>query len=178
MEAVVHDQVANVELAGEIVVDYLDWCSVACGAHRIQNCIECALTDVGRNLEKLFAACRAMVSHLNRITVACHASEDQQQAQGVVQPLKVVQDVATRWNSCYYMAVCLLQLQTPIIVVLGQDKDRAEVVCQAVGSNWRSGGGFARSGDCHNMAKRRLFPYPFTTSATDSRFATIFQAGR
>ena len=84
--------------------------------------IKTALGQSGRRLEKLFCSCRAIVGHFNKSAPASHALEEQQRVQGSTKPLKVVQDVATRWNSQYYMVVQLLQLRTPITVVLAQDK--------------------------------------------------------
>ena len=53
IKAVVHDQAANVELAGEMLLEDVDWNTKTCGAHRIQNCVKTAFEESGRCLDNL-----------------------------------------------------------------------------------------------------------------------------
>ena len=36
-------------------------------------------------------------------------------------PVKVIQDVSTRWNSVFYILQCLVKLKLPIVTVLEDD---------------------------------------------------------
>ena len=66
IKALVHDQAANVELVGEMLLEDVDWNMITCGAHRLQNCIKTAFEDSGRRLDNLLSAYQGVVSHFNR----------------------------------------------------------------------------------------------------------------
>ena len=83
-------------------------------AHRLQNCIKRAL-DV-EDVTTLLAAARKLVGYFLRSSKATVALKMKQPA-GCC-PKKVIQDVATRWNSTYYMLQRLTELHLAIVAVL------------------------------------------------------------
>ena len=116
----VHDQAANAELAGRILLDSSNWASEVCVCHRLQNCLQSAVAGVPA-LEVLLAKCRRVVGHFKLSALATDQLM-KNQADLKMKALKPVQDVATRWNSAYYMLerlyylICILrQMKTPSI---------------------------------------------------------------
>ena len=66
--AVVHDQVANMELSLEVLKGDLGWESLHCFAHCLQLCLKAkiSINAIGR----LIGAARKLVGHFNHIVVA------------------------------------------------------------------------------------------------------------
>ncbi|XP_065193157.1 zinc finger BED domain-containing protein 4-like [Sycon ciliatum] len=93
------------------------WESNVCIAHRLQTAIRHALDlDV---VAKLLSRCRKLVGHFKHSCLAAGALESKQrQLNADAQPLKVIQDVPTRWNSAYYMIDRLLKLRVALTAVL------------------------------------------------------------
>ena len=68
---------------------------------------------------KLLSRCRKLVGHFKHSCLAAEALESKQrQLNADAQPLKVIQDVPTRWNSAYYMIDRLLKLRVALTAVL------------------------------------------------------------
>ena len=116
-----HDEAANQcsalrEAKKEALVKHpgSSWKSVVCTAHRLQNCIKRAL-DV-EDVTTLLAAARKLVSHFRHSLKATVALKMKQPAG--CRPKKVIQDVATHWNSTYYMLQRLTELHLAIVAVL------------------------------------------------------------
>ena len=86
IKAVVHDQTANVGLAGEMLVEDVNWDTITCGAHRLQNCIKMAFEESGRHLDNLLSAYREEVSRFNRSALASKVLQEQQHIQGLKKP--------------------------------------------------------------------------------------------
>lgn len=89
---------------------------VSCFAHTLQLAV-----DDGLKLEEIDIAAtkaRKLVGHFNRSTVASDALENYQHTHGETRPLKLVQDIATRWNSMYFMFCRLQKLRTAVYHVL------------------------------------------------------------
>ena len=83
MCAVVHDQAANVELAGSILLDDMNWASFTCGAQRLQNAIKTALSNcAGSILNELLTDCRKIATHFHKSSLAAEALEQEQKAKG------------------------------------------------------------------------------------------------
>ena len=120
--ACVHDQAANAGSAGTILHEECGWETVTCSAHRLQNAIKTGLTDSSRTLEKLLAKARKFVCHFKHSALATNALlEKQRQISPTLKPRKLIQDVATRWNSVYVMIWRLVELRVPVSVVLSED---------------------------------------------------------
>ena len=113
-----HDQAANVNLAGEILWEELAWENVSCSAHCLQLAIKGALEGHQRHLDRLLAKCRSLVGHFKHSALATSILDEKQRQLGIKQPLHVVQACATRWNSTFYMLRRLLQLKSPLALML------------------------------------------------------------
>ena len=66
--------------------------------------------------------CLLQVTHFNHSVVSLQALADYQLQHGVSKPLKLVKDVATRWNSQLHMAKRLLSLRVAIFSVLHDER--------------------------------------------------------
>ena len=123
--AIVHDEAANMVAASRLIKEQLGTScrSVACAAHMLQTCLRHTL-DSSKPVQKLLADGRRLVSFFHH---SSHASDNLNAAQlsyakdnniNMQQPLRVIQDVSTRWNSTYYMLKRLLDLRIHITAVL------------------------------------------------------------
>ena len=100
-------EAANAQRAGCILNKQHGGETLACGAHRLQTCIQHAL-NASRPLQNFLTRCRQLVGHFNRSALQM---ERLAAAQPKKPPLKVLQDCATRWNSSFYMCERLLRLK-------------------------------------------------------------------
>ena len=114
--AVVHDEAANAELAGRILWEDLDWPSLVCAAHHLQKAIKSTLDQ--KSLSHILARARHLVGHFKHSPLKMGRLEKKQEMLGMKVVKHVVQDCATRWNSAYMMLIRLVELQTPIQLVL------------------------------------------------------------
>ncbi|XP_070386227.1 zinc finger BED domain-containing protein 4-like [Dermacentor albipictus] len=94
------------------------WTSIQCFAHTLQLCIQCAKKDT-QNFEQLCVKARAIVGHYKRSSQARSRLKEVQVSMGL-EPLEVIQDVATRWNIEYEMMSRLLKLRVPISLNLSE----------------------------------------------------------
>ena len=74
------------------------WESINCAAHLIQLCVYIEDNLKMNTIERLLSACRRLVMHFKRSTIATTALVDRQKRSE-----KLLQDVSTRWNSTYYL---------------------------------------------------------------------------
>ena len=100
----------------------LQWDSVVCACHKLQNAIKTALSRTGPLLEDIFAKCRKVVGHFKHSNLATEALLKEQRDFGIARPKKLIQDVATRWNSSYNMLQRLVDLRSPVTAVLSKEK--------------------------------------------------------
>ena len=92
----VHDEAANVELAGTLLLDSDEWETIVCAAHRLQNAVRHGL-NASPAVVKLLALSRKMVGHFKHSALATNAlNAKQREMQPRSEPKKVVQDVPTR----------------------------------------------------------------------------------
>ena len=77
----------------------------------LQLCVEDGLKMPA--IDKALGAGRKLVSHFNKSVMSTQALLEKQRSEGQ-KPLKVIQDVSTRWNSAYLMMERLLTLRVPI----------------------------------------------------------------
>ena len=122
---IVHDEAPNMVAAARILAEKdSKWSSLVCAAHRLQTCLKHAI-DSSSPVQKLLAAARKLVTHFHHSAISTRHLLDKQighAESGDKQPLKVIQDVSTRWNSTFYMLKRLLDLKVPITSVLVDPK--------------------------------------------------------
>ena len=92
---------------------------VNCFAHTMQLAVE----DGPKlpQIEEAAIASQHLVGHFNRSTLASDALESYQRRQGT-KPIKLIQDVATRWNSTYFMFERLTKLRSAVYAVIHDSK--------------------------------------------------------
>ncbi|XP_065197184.1 zinc finger BED domain-containing protein 4-like [Sycon ciliatum] len=123
--AIVHDEARNMVAASTLLQadSDSDVQGVVCAAHMLQTCLRHAL-DSSKPVQKLLAEGRRLVGHFHHSSHATaqlnaqqvsHAKENKLTLQ---QPLRLMQDVTTGWNSMYYMLRRLLELRPHVTSVL------------------------------------------------------------
>ena len=119
--AITHDEAAGQVAAGRLLNAKAGWTSQVCMAHQMQTVIRHALEEPA--MQKMLAHCRKLVGHFKHSNLATAALEDSQKKLKLDRlPLRVVQDVCTRWNSTYYMLKRLQELRMALTVVLSDDE--------------------------------------------------------
>ena len=71
-----------------------------------------------QSMQRLLAKCRYLVGHFKHSALATKGLIKKQKTLGFKKPLRVVQEVATRWNSTFYVMQRLVQLKQPIRLYL------------------------------------------------------------
>lgn len=98
--AIMHDEAVNMVAAGRKMEEYR-WLGEVCVA--LQTVIKHA-TDTTRGVTKLLASCRHIVGQFKRSALSMEIfSKKQAELEPSSPPLKVIQDVSTRWKSTFYM---------------------------------------------------------------------------
>ena len=98
-----------------------------CVAHCLQNAMKYSLTRTTRSLSNLVAACRRVVGHFN------HSALEKQalmKKQDTLQPVTLLQDCATGWNSVFYMIKRLMRLRDLVASVLSGHRDARHLQLQ------------------------------------------------
>ena len=111
VSAIVHDNASNITLA----VQNLGWQSVPCFAHTLQLAVNNGL-EVSQ-INKLASVARKIVAHFKHSSLAMTALREKQKQLSVPQH-HLIQDVATRWNSTYFMLERLHEQRWAIYAVL------------------------------------------------------------
>lgn len=107
------------------------WCGVQCFGHTLQLCVSDAKKEVA-GFSELCAKARAIVGRYKRSAKARgRLMEIQKNMQ--LDPLEVVQDVPTRWNSEHAMMARLVKLRVPVTVELSE----CETVENLNSSEWK-----------------------------------------
>ena len=125
---VIHDEAANMVAAGRQLHNDLECESVVCATHMLQTCLQHSF-DSSQHILRLFSQPRKLVGHFHHSTLAtkalctCQTAHSDGSSSSTVdqRPVKVIQDVSTRWNSIFYMLQCLVRLKLPIMAVLEDD---------------------------------------------------------
>ena len=96
-------------------LEHLGWNNIRCFAHTLQLAVLKAVgvSDVSRAL----ARCRNLISHFNRSAKSTNLLK-KKQINLKHKSLCLIQEVATRWNSSYYMTERILNQQQPICATL------------------------------------------------------------
>ena len=103
---------------------------VQCFAHTLQLAVEEGLKKQ-EVIERAAEACRKLIGHFNRSTLASDELEAYQQRQGQ-KPLKLIQDVPTRWNSLYLMFERIEKLRSGLYHVLHDKKITKTTECEVL----------------------------------------------
>lgn len=101
---------------GKILWDDSQWVSIVCVAHRLQNAVKHAIDK--QSMQKILAKYRRLVGHFKHSALATDGLIKKQKTLGFKKSLRVVQEVATRWNSTFYMMQRLVELKQPILLYL------------------------------------------------------------
>ena len=81
---------------------------VRCFAHSLQLAVHSGLTIP--SIVSVVSQCRHLVGHFSHSVIGTHGLEEFQRQQQVPQPLHLIQDVITRWNSTFFMMKRLQKL--------------------------------------------------------------------
>lgn len=95
---VVSDNVSNITSA---VKKHFGWQHFGCYAHSLNLIVQSALSSP--EINELKVKIKTVVSHLKRSSTATEKLVNYQTNSGVKVPLKLVQEVPTRWNSTFYV---------------------------------------------------------------------------
>jgi len=74
--------------AGRILWESIEWESVVCAAHRLQNAVKYAVEK--KTMQKLLAKCRRLVGHFKHSALATNGLEEKQKALGFKPTLHLV----------------------------------------------------------------------------------------
>lgn len=116
ISAIVRDNASNMNVA----VEKLGWCDVPCFAHTLQLAINNGL-DISSVMSRLASIARKLVGHFKHSPLAMTALKEKQKHLSVPEH-HLIQDVATRWNSTYFMYERLLEQRWAIYAVLHDDQ--------------------------------------------------------
>lgn len=107
---IVSDNASNIKKAISVC---LKWKHFGCFAHTLNLIVRDALSIP--SVEELINKVRTIVGHFRRSYVSSQKLADyQRQINPDVEPLKVIQDVSTRWNSTYFMLERFTHLENAI----------------------------------------------------------------
>ena len=111
VSAVTTDNCSNIVL----VIGLAGWMRLSCFSHTLQLSVERAMAIP--EITKVLALCRRLVSHFNHSAKSSYLLKEKQQNVHHKQH-NLVQHVATRWNSTYYMVQRVLEQQQPLCATL------------------------------------------------------------
>ena len=104
--ACVHDNTANVMLAGSMLEEEDGWKNIRYAAHQLELAVNMGLEDVAA-IQKELASTQHLLGHFKKSTVSSSFLHQGQCAAGHSE-LQLISDRATQWNSTYKMARWLL----------------------------------------------------------------------
>lgn len=111
--AIVTDNAANIVSAAKLG----SWAHIPCFAHTLNLIVQYGLDEI----KDIRAKVKAVVEHFHRSSQAnakLLSTQTRMDANCVV-PLKLKNDVSTRWNSTYFMFERFLKLEEPLTVTVG-----------------------------------------------------------
>ncbi|KAL0151741.1 hypothetical protein M9458_052967 [Cirrhinus mrigala] len=137
--SVVHDNATNMVACTNQLAQDPSWGTVQgvrCAGHTLQLCINSALKK--DPVCRTVAAARRLVSHFKKSAKATTALAEKQRELNVAEH-KLVQDVATRWNSAYLMLDRLLEQRGAVSAVLKDStvSKRSDRDLELTTSQWR-----------------------------------------
>ncbi|XP_078027660.1 E3 SUMO-protein ligase ZBED1-like [Epinephelus lanceolatus] len=113
--AIVHDNASNVVAALRILEEKFGVASYRCAGHTLQLVVNHAMKDP--TIDRTLSAARGLVKHIKKSEPASTKLKQKQQQMGTPEH-KLIQDVAVRWNSSYYMVEHLLEQRWPVVATL------------------------------------------------------------
>ena len=117
IQMLVRDGASNIALGARL--SELD--SIHCFIHRLQLCIESSILSQ-RSVNDMCAKARKIVTHFHHSSQACTTFKNIQIENGSKQPLLLVQDVKTRWNSTFLMLQRLSILKATVQLYAGDNE--------------------------------------------------------
>ncbi|KAL3971429.1 mitogen-activated protein kinase binding protein 1 [Sarotherodon galilaeus] len=117
--AIVHDNASNIVAALHILKEKFGVVSYQCAGHTLQLVVNHALKDP--KIDKALSAARGLVKHIRKSEPASTKLKQKQKQMGTAEH-KLIQDVAVRWNSSYYMTERLLEQRWPVVATLSDPK--------------------------------------------------------
>ncbi|KAJ4949074.1 hypothetical protein JOQ06_020592 [Pogonophryne albipinna] len=115
VQAIVHDNAANVVKALRILEEKHGVASLRCAGHTTQLIVNHALKEL--RINKALGAARSLVTYFHSSEVATLKLKLKQEQMGTPQH-KLSQDVPIRWNSSFYMIKRLLEQRWPVTATL------------------------------------------------------------
>lgn len=106
---IVSDNAANVKAA---IKNEMGFKHFGCFAHTINLVVTDGLKE--EEVSRIIVKVKHIVGHFKRSHVATQKLLAYQQQQNIARPLKILQDVPTRWNSSYYMLERFIVLEDAI----------------------------------------------------------------
>lgn len=110
--ACVTDSAANTKKA---VSEVLHWNHLRCFAHILNLIVRYGIQQP--QIQEIIQKVKGITEYIRRSTVASAKLREVQLQMGKPQ-LRLKQDVATRWNSTYYMMRCIIEVKEPLISTL------------------------------------------------------------
>ena len=101
-----HDNASNIVAALCILEEKFGVVSYRCAGHTLQLIVNHAMKDP--RTDRALSAARGLVKHIRKSEPASTKLKQKQKQLGTAEH-KLIQDVAFRWNSSYYMVECLLE---------------------------------------------------------------------
>lgn len=108
----VSDNAANIKKA---ISEINNWKHFPCFAHTLNLIVQDAL----KKAQNIITKVRTIVTHFKKSSTAKTKLDSAQKNEGVQTIKKVIQDVATRWNSTFYMLSRFVELENSIRSTLG-----------------------------------------------------------
>ena len=110
--------------------------SIRCHAHTLNLVVQKCLKE--EELQALLFKVRKIVGHFRSSTSMAAILEDHQKKDGKLVPLRLIQEVQTRWNSTFKMVERLCLLRKYIETVIVETKDKILESHQLIATEWKS----------------------------------------
>lgn len=110
--AIVHDNAQNIVAAVRILEEKHGVASIRCAGHTLQLVVNHTMKEPVT--DKALSAAWCLVQHFKKSEPASTKLKQKQKQMGTAEH-KLIQDVAVRWNSTYYMINRLLEQRWPVV---------------------------------------------------------------